>query len=49
VKPVAYDHSVRDIDITGKRNEIMELEKKMRDLDKRMNGISVLDDDDDDN
>lgn len=47
MKPVAYDHSVRDIDITGKRNEIMELEKKMRDLDKRMNGISALDDDED--
>lgn len=37
---------MRDIDITGKRNEIMELERKMRDLDKRMNGINVVDDDD---
>lgn len=46
-KPVAYDHCVRDIDITGKRNEIMDLERKMKELDRRMDGMSGIDDESD--
>lgn len=43
-KPVVFDHQVRDSDIRAKRNELGDLERKMMELERKMNNISLSSD-----
>jgi hypothetical protein len=40
-KPIVFDSEVREADIRSKKNEIGELERKLMELEKKMDNFSV--------
>jgi hypothetical protein len=40
-KPGVYEHEVREIDIKSKKSEISDLERKLMELERKMDNISV--------